>query len=212
MAKINLLPHREERRREQRSAFILVCVIVAGVSLLLVMAWSRQITAHVALQNQRNELIDAESAKLDEDIKTIDDLQKKKKDLLKRMQVIEELQGRRPIIVRVFDEMVRVMPNGVYLTDFERHGDAFHINGIADTNGDVSALMRNIQSSPWFKNATLNNVQAIQGPGGQSARDDSQNLRKNAFSMDFALHLPDSVNNAGAGKAQAGAKKGGSGA
>ncbi|NNM52310.1 MAG: PilN domain-containing protein [Pseudomonadales bacterium] len=190
MAKINLLPHRQERRREQLSAFILVCIVVAGLAMFLVMAWNSEVGSQLDLQNQRNQYIDNETSKLDTDIKTIDDLQKRKNDLLKRMKVIQELQGRRPVIVRIFDEMVRVTPDGVYLTDFERQGDSFHIEGIAKANNDVSTLMRNIQASPWFKNASLKNVHAL-SDNTSTISDDSSH--KSQFSMDFALQIPDLV-------------------
>lgn len=191
MAKINLLPHRQERRREQRSAFVLVCIVVAGLAMFLVMAWNSEVSSQLDLQNQRNAYIDSETSKLDTDIKTIDDLQKRKDDLLKRMKVIQELQGRRPVIVRIFDEMVRVMPDGVYLTDFERHGDAFHIEGLANDNNDVSTLMRNIQASPWFKNATLKKVQAVPDTSSSNVVDGTSH--KSQFSMDFELQIPDLV-------------------
>ncbi len=190
MAKINLLPHRQERRREQRSAFALVCIMAAGLAIFLVMAWNSEVGSQLDMQNQRNAYIDSETSKLDTDIKTINDLQKRKDDLLKRMKVIQELQGRRPVIVRIFDEMVRVMPDGVYLTDFERHGDGFHIEGIANDNNDVSTLMRNIQASPWFKNAALKKVQAV--PDTTSSNTDGSS-HKSQFSMDFELQIPDLV-------------------
>ncbi len=180
--------------------------MVAAITTVIL--WNRVVVDRLDLQNQRNQLIDQQTATLDKDIKTIDDLQKKKEDLLKRMEVIQELQGTRPVIVRIFDEMVRIMPNGVYVTDFERHGDGFHINGVANTNNDVSTLMRNIQASAWFKDASLQNVQALPAAAGSSPSDGA-NSHKNAFSMNFALQLPDSLK-AGAdgkkGKTSAGSK------
>ena len=199
MARINLLPHRQERRKEQQSVFFAMCGLVMFAAMITVMLWNQIVVDRFDLQRQRNQLIDQQTALLDKDIKTIDDLQKKKDDLLKRMEVIQELQGTRPVIVRIFDEMVRIMPNGVYMTDFERHGNEFHINGVANTNNDVSTLMRNIQASAWFKDANLQNVQALPAAAGSSPSDGATS-HKNAFSMNFALQLPDSLKAGSEGK------------
>ncbi len=191
MVRINLLPHRQERRKEQRETFIALCVAAAALAVVLVMLWNHEVAAALDLQNQRNAYIDAETSKLDANIKAIDEMHKRKEDLLQRMKVIQELQGRRPVIVRIFDEMVRVIPNGLYLISLERHQDNFHVQGIAENTNEVSSLMRNISASPWFKSPQLHNVVASSSKdssgGVQPGADGSTQQR---FDLSFSLQIP----------------------
>ncbi len=200
MVRINLLPHRQERRKEQRETFFALCVAAAALAVVLVMLWNHEVGAALDLQNQRNAYIDAETAKLDANIKAIDEMHKRKEDLLQRMKVIQELQGMRPVIVRIFDEMVRVIPNGLYLTSLDRHQDNFHVQGIAENTNEVSALMRNISASPWFKSPQLHNVVASSakdnaGPAPLPGADGSTQQR---FDLNFSLQIPKQAGSEGA--------------
>jgi len=133
------------------------------------MALSKQVSD----QLERNNFVKNEISVLDGQIKEIDELQKRREELLARMQVIQDLQGRRPVIVRVFDEMVRAIPDGVYFRELERTGDTFKIIGVAESANQVSNLMRNLESSQWFRSPVLSTVAADQqkttGSGKQAA-------------------------------------------
>lgn len=209
MAKINLLPHRQERRKERREAFYFTCIVVAAVAAFLVFVWNSRLSSQIEEQHAKNTYIEAEVKKMDDDIKVISDLQKRKDELLSRMSVIQDLQGRRPVIVRIFDELVRVIPDGVYLVSLDRAGDVFHIAGVAQNNNQISNLMRNIQASPWFKDPELSKVaaempNASAGTGG--AKPNEPVATNNDFSMTFKLQLPDMTGHGGPATGKAGAK------
>lgn len=190
MAKINLLPWRQELRAQRKREFfsVLGAVFVAGV--VAVMFWHSLQTSALEAQRQRNESIAAEITKMDEDIKTISDLQKRKDELVARMKVIQDLQGKRPVIVRIFDELVRVIPDGVYIQTLDRTGDVFKISGVAATNNQISNMMRNIQASPWFKDPVLSKV-ATDKKGSVVKSSGGGEEKENGFSMSFTLEVPD---------------------
>ncbi|MEQ9510140.1 MAG: PilN domain-containing protein, partial [Alloalcanivorax xenomutans] len=114
-------------------------------------------------QQTRNSHIQAEIAKLDEQIKEIKELETRRAELVARMKVIQELQGNRPTIVYVFDQLVRTLPDGVYYSSVERTGNVFTIKGVAESNNRVSRLMRNLDGSDWFVEPNLINVTALEG-------------------------------------------------
>jgi type IV pilus assembly protein PilN len=105
-------------------------------------------------------------AELDKKIKEIKELKKEKKELLDRMKVIQDLQGTRPVIVRVMDELVRTLPDGLYYESLERKEDLIEITGLAESNNRISGLMRNFETSVWFSNPNLKDVSAIKGDDG----------------------------------------------
>jgi type IV pilus assembly protein PilN len=158
MANINLLPWRQELRAELKKQFFTVligtCFIGAGV----VYMYDMKIQSDITFQMQGNEKIIAETKKLEEDIKEIDLLTAKRNRLIDRMAVIQNLQGNRSVIVHQFDELVRAIPDGVYLTYLEKKGEKFSIEGVADANNRVSNLMRNLDKSDWFSGSSLTSV------------------------------------------------------
>lgn len=200
MAKINLLPWRQELRKQRQQEFIafLMAVVIVAAGIVLV--------GHVALSNQvsgqeeRNAYIKSEISKLDGQIKEIDELQKRREELLGRMKVIQDLQGRRPVIVRIFDELVRVIPDGVYFTKLERTGDTFRLAGVAESANQVSALMRNLDASPWFQNPQLSTVAADSTPAGKPASDDKQPGSR--FAMTVALEAVENQQGGATGDAK----------
>ncbi len=169
MAKINLLPWRQELRKQRQQEFVAVSAAVGLAAAAIVMFFHILISGQLSDQEERKAYIQSEIATLDGQIKQIDELQARKEELLARMKVIQDLQGRRPIIVRVFDEMVRAVPEKVYLTSLERVADKFKIEGYAESNNQVSTFLRNLNASVWFKNPMLSNVTA--------AADDSKNAK-----------------------------------
>jgi type IV pilus assembly protein PilN len=168
MANINLLPWREELREQKKREFYLVSAffVLVAVSLLLLadLVLSRQIDA----QNRRNAYVADEISVLNAQVAEIRDLQKRRTQLLDRMRVIQELQGNRPIIVRVMDQLVRTIPDGVYYTSLNSQDGVISIRGVAESNNRVSSLMRNLDASAWFSSPNLDSVRAAPEYGPQA--------------------------------------------
>jgi type IV pilus assembly protein PilN len=170
MPSINLLPWREaERKKRQRDFGVALggAVIVSiAVIMLTLLAYSSMITG----QNARNDRLTTEIKILDESIAEIEGLERQKERLLARMEIIEELQKSRPEIVHLFDELVRQLPEGVYLTGMKQTGSRVEIRGIAQSSTRVSALMRQIDSSEWMGDPEVERVETTQsGASRQSA-------------------------------------------
>ncbi len=155
MARINLLPWREELRKEQQRQFLTIMGLSAILMVLIIIAVHIQIAGMISYQNSRNDFLNKEIAKVEKQIKEIDNLAKQRKRLLARMEVIETLQRNRPEVVHLFDELVKVMPDGVYLESLTQKGKTLVMEGVAQSNARVSALMRNIDASPWLTNPSL---------------------------------------------------------
>jgi type IV pilus assembly protein PilN len=155
MAKVNLLPHRAEARAKRQRLFyqMLVASAVVGVFLggAVWLGYSWQIDG----QNKRNAYLTAETAKLDAQIKEIEDLDKEKSTLLRRKKVIEDLQANRSQMVHLFDELVRTIPEGIRLTSVKQDGTKLTLEGLSQSNARVSAYMRNIEADGWMTNPDL---------------------------------------------------------
>ncbi len=162
MAKINLRPWREELRAEKQKRFLTSLIGVALISTGLGLGWNSDMTAKIEHQEARNNYLAAAMLSLDEKIKEISELQKQRKELVSRMKVIQDLQGTRPVIVRVFDELVRTLPDGLYYESVKKTGDDIVIQGVAESNSRISGLMRNLDNSEWFTNPNLTAVNAVQ--------------------------------------------------
>ena len=160
MAKINLRPWREELRAEKQKQFLVMILGAAIIAGGLTFLWKSDMDSRIAYQQSRNAYIETATKKLDQQIKEIESLKRKRDELLARMQVIQDLQGKRPVIVRVFDELVRTLPDGLYYTDLKRTGDRLDIVGMAESNSRVSALMRQLEGSEWCADPNLSNVSA----------------------------------------------------
>lgn len=186
MASINLLPWRQELRKQRQQEFIAIVMGVAMIAVAIILFGHVALSKQVGDQDERNQYIRSEISKLDDQIKEIDALQKRREELLSRMKVIQDLQGRRPVIVRIFDEFVRVMPDGVYISSLERKGDRFSLGGVAETANQVSNLMRNFDASPWFKNPQLSTVSATKAATNAK---DAEGAKSNAFSLTVDLEM-----------------------
>lgn len=198
MAKINLLPWRQEFRKQRQQEFVAIVLAVAGIAVGIVLFAHVALSKQVSDQLERNTYIRAEISTLDSKIKEIDELQKRREELLARMKVIQDLQGHRPVIVRVFDEFVRAMPDGVFFQTVERKGDVFSIVGVADSANQVSSLMRNLEASQWFKNPVLSKVAAStqtttaqNKPAAKSS--DADAPATNTFTLSVELEAPESA-------------------
>jgi type IV pilus assembly protein PilN len=163
MATINLRPWREELRQEKQKEYLSVLVFVAIVAFAIWWFVSGAYSTTIDAQQARNNYLSVQSKALDEEIKEIKELRAKKNQLLDRMQLIQDLQGNRPVIVRIFDEMARVMPEELFFQDIKVKGKSFIINGRAANNDQISTLMRNFDQSSWFTNPNLQDVKANKG-------------------------------------------------
>ncbi|HVK98509.1 MAG TPA: PilN domain-containing protein [Dongiaceae bacterium] len=171
MTKINLLPWREERRQELKRQFFM---ILAGMVLVgggLVYLMDMNVKAQIENQTRRNDFVTQETRKLDAQIKEISELKKQRESLIERMKVIQDLQGNRPVIVQIFDEMVRTVPDGVFYEKVKSTGDSISVTGIAESNNRVSNLMRNLDASPLLEKPSLSKVKSTEGEKDQAANE-----------------------------------------
>jgi len=159
MAHINLLPWREELRAEQTKQFTQSAVITAIFALAVFALVYSQINGQLKNQQRRNSILNTEISKLDTELKEIEDLETTKGKLLARMDIIQSLQQKRPQIVHIFDEIVRTVPDGITLISLKQTGDNLTIKGLAESNGRVSAYMRNIDASDWMSNPRLEYIE-----------------------------------------------------
>lgn len=168
MARINLLPWRQEQRKEQLRQFFTVMGLMGVLVVVVVAAVYLQYSRLISIQNSRNQYLQEHIRKVEKQIREINSLAAKKQRLLARMQIIQQLQRNRPEVVRLFDEMVRVMPDGVYLTSFKQQKTNLLMTGVAQSNARVSALMRNIDQSEWLKDPQLVVIES--GKSGDSRK------------------------------------------
>ncbi|MDB5749164.1 MAG: fimbrial assembly protein [Massilia sp.] len=161
MIRINLLPHREAKRKQKQAAFIAMLVLGAllgAAVVLLVGGWN---ASRIAIQEQRNTVLRLENAELDKKIKDIATLKEEINALKSRQQAVEDLQGDRNQPVYLFDELVRQAPDGVYLKGFEQDGQRVVLNGYAQSQERVAELLRNLSSnSPWLERPELTEVKS----------------------------------------------------
>jgi len=155
MARINLLPWREAARQRRRKELAIAAFLAAAFVLLAGFGLRMQIAAMIASQEARNQYLQSEIQRLDSRIREIRDLEKTKDNLLARMDVIQQLQESRPEIVHLFDELVKTIPEGVFLTSMNQNGNQVVVEGRAQSNARVSAFMRNIEASDWMTNPRL---------------------------------------------------------
>ncbi len=164
MPRINLLPWREGERKERKLAFLValgVAALAAGVaSFAAYLLYGSMIES----QEHRNQQLRAEIKTLDKQIEEINNLEVAKQKFIARMEIIEKLQRSRPEIVHVFDEIVRTLPEGVYLTGVKQTEKRLRFDGVAQSSTRVSSFMRNIDGSQWLRNPELEVVQTAKGP------------------------------------------------
>ena len=170
MPRINLLPWREAERKLKRQEFILSIGAALATAALFALLGRWQMSASISHQEDRNRVLQDEIAQLDKQIEEINGLDAQKRRLLARMEIIERLQRSRPEIVHVFDEIVRILPEGVYLTYLKQSGERFEFRGVAQSSTRVSSFMRNIEASEWLSDPSLQIVEtrARDATGGAS--------------------------------------------
>lgn len=183
MIRLNLLPYREIRRAARLREFAVLLGGVAILGLLVVMLGFTALDARLQIQSTRNDYLKSEIAKLDKQISAIHELKQETQELLARKQVVESLQTDRSDAVHLLDQLVRLMPEGVFLKSIDQHGDVVHLQGYAQSSARVSSLMRNLDSSPWLSNATLIEVKSAT----------IQSIQANEFSMDVHMNKPEAA-------------------
>lgn len=168
MARINLRPWRAEQRAERQRQFVVAVVGFAVVGLVYVFLADRMIAGATADQEARNAYLQGEIASLDRKIQEIEKLREKRDQLIERMRIIQELQGNRPVIVHLFDELVRTVPDGVYYTKLDRKGELLSVQGKAESNNRISSLMRRLDGSAWLDEPNLTSVKANEEEGSNA--------------------------------------------
>lgn len=199
--RINLLPHREERRKRARTHFAVMGGVAAAIGLAIVSAGYLYVAGRIGIQEDRNKFMKGEIAKLDKEIEEIGKLKDEIAALLARKQVIETLQSDRAQTVYLLTELARQTPEGVFLKSVKQKGMGISVVGYAQSNARVSTLMRNVESSPWLASPSLIEIKAVT----------LGKMRVSEFSMNFALKRAapkDDAKGAAKGTAKPAAKKG----
>lgn len=168
--RINLLPWREMRRREQDRQLLTLSIGAWVLMGLAVFYGQYHMNGLIEHQNNRNAYLKTEIAKLDKQIKEINELKRRKEALLARMEVIQQLQANRTQIVHVFDDLVRKLPKGVYLTGLSKKRKNITLQGFAQSNARISALMRNLDDSDWFANPNLDVINVTPRGGNRISK------------------------------------------
>jgi type IV pilus assembly protein PilN len=170
MTRINLLPHREQARQERQRQFVSLAIGLGVLALAIVALVHVVIAARIENQESRNQLLKSEIAKLDEQIKEIDKLREQTQALLARKQVVETLQTNRTEAVHLLDQLVRQLPDGIYLRSVKQVDTKVTLVGYTQSNARVSTLMRNIEGSPWLQQPELVEIKSVLLPGTKDVR------------------------------------------
>ncbi len=181
MSRINLLPWREEKRKELQTQFVTMLGIVAILGLA---AWGAVHYYYVQLidvENSRIAHVEENIAIVDKKIEEIEALEKEKERLLSRMRAIEQLQGNRPLIVRFFDELIASLPEGMTITNISQKGANITIDGLAQSNARVSSFMRQLENSKWLANPDLKVIKESKAGGDKPV---------NSFTLTFSQVIP----------------------
>jgi len=161
MIRINLLPHRELRRKQQQKEFFIVLSVVIGLGATVWFATHTYLSGQLDEQNGRNTYLEQEIAALDKQIEEIKKVQEQTTALLQRKKIVESLQANRAETVYLLDQLVRQLPDGVYLKSVQQKGSKVAVNGFAQSNARVSTFMRNLESSPYLEKPSLVEIHAI---------------------------------------------------
>jgi type IV pilus assembly protein PilN len=165
MSKINLLPWRDELRETRKKAFVFISVLAALMGIVITaLAWF-YFNQRLNDQTQANQIVTTSNQELDQKLKSLDGLQERRKEIVDRMHLIQNLQSQRPVVVRLLDELPRVIPKNVFLTKFTRNGDSFTFEGRAESPNAVAEMMRLMSASPWYRNVFMSSFLANDNKG-----------------------------------------------
>jgi type IV pilus assembly protein PilN len=198
MIRINLLPHRAEKRRARQIQFAALSIISVVLGALLVGFVHGYISSQISYQERRNEYLKQETAILDKQIAEIKKLREQTQSLLVRKDAVEKLQSDRSDVVHLLDQMLRILPDGVYLKTLKQTGNKINLVGYAQSNARISTLMRAIEDSPWLDSPALVVIKASSAAGA----------RVSEFTLTFNLTKQSAAKPKPAPAKPAGAKKG----
>lgn len=183
MIRINLLPHRELKRKARQQQFTILAGMTCALGLFIIWSMYEYIAGEIEYQNGRNQYLQGQIAILDKQIEEIKRIKEQKQELIARKGVVEALQLDRAKVVHILDQVARLMPDGVYLKSLKQTEQHIHLSGYAQSNAWVSTLMRNLDASPWFESPLLIEIKAVT----------VNNSRSNEF--DLNVRLSESPNN-----------------
>jgi type IV pilus assembly protein PilN len=178
MTRINLLPWRELQREQEKKLFtalLAFSVFISGLLVLLGYSYSSHLVNN---QTDRNQMLQKEITSLNEQIKEIRALKKVREALISRMSIVQNLQSTRTMMVHLFDELIKIMPEGVYIYKVERKNDIITVSGYSDSNTKISILMRSIESNDWLQSPILTQIQSL---------DETRQSAPNEFTLSFLL-------------------------
>lgn len=192
MAKINLLPWRDERRAQRKREFMAMIGAVVGASVLVAFGALQFFDQQIVAQQERNAYLSREISELDGKIKEIQDLETKRDRLLTRQKIIEELQSNRSTMVYLFDELVLTIPDGVFLTGIKQSASNLELQGRAQSNARVAQYMRNLEASAWMKGIDLQIVKTNEntGPANAAAQRAGNASIRNSFILKLQIENP----------------------
>ena len=180
MIRINLLPHRELKRKMRQQQIAVLSGVVCFFGMMIVWAVHSVITDKIDYQNGRNQYMNHQIAALDKQIEEIREIKSQTTEMLARKEVVETLQSSRSEVVYLLDQLVRLLPDGVYLQSVKQEGRGINLVGYAQSNAWVSTLMRNLESSPWLESPMLVEIKAVT----------VNNVRQNEFNLNITLTQP----------------------
>jgi len=176
--RINLLPWREFKRERDKKKFFIMFILSCLSAVLLVFIMYYYVACIVENQVKRNQLLQNEIQRLDEQIKEIGVLKKIRNALISRMSIIQSLQSTRTLMVHLFDELIKIMPSGVYATKLERQNNVVTLYGYSESNTNISFLMRNIEHNNWIQSPQLTEIKKM---------DEKKQAANNEFKLSFVL-------------------------
>ena len=194
MMRINLLPHRAEKRKARQVQFIAFGVIAVLLGAMLVGFVEAAIAAQISYQERRNAFLKEETAILDKQIAEIKKLREQTQALLVRKSVVESLQSTRSDVVHLMDQMLRILPDGVFLKSLKQSGNKISIVGYAQSNARISTLMRAVEDSPWLDTPTLVEIHASTTGGKNPTRVSEFSLNFNLTKQENAAAKPAGAN------------------
>ncbi len=182
MIPINLLPHRAARRKAAQKQFAVLAAMTVGLAAAIVVAVHTFFAERIENQLERNRYLETEIAALDKQIDEIKKLKEQTAALLARKRVVESLQTTRTETVRLLDQLVRQLPDGIYLKSIKQTGKTVNVVGYATSNARVSTLMRNFEASPWLEMPVLVEIKA--------AKVGKENVNLNEFNLNVTISRP----------------------
>ncbi|BCA95916.1 pilus assembly protein PilN [Legionella antarctica] len=177
MTQINLLPWREQKREQEKKVFTTILIASSVFAAFIVIIVNYYASELVSNQTSRNQILQKEINSLEAQIKEINALTLIRKALISRMSIVQNLQSTRTLMVHLFDELIQILPQGIYVTKLERKNDMVNLWGYSESNTNISILMRNIETNVWIQNPNLTEIKKM----------DNKQPANNEFKLSFIL-------------------------